>query len=69
VVRLLSGGYMTSLDMNGISITVLRVDGDRREEILSYIDMPVDSPFWTRALNLEAKEENIVELHKKQEEK
>ena len=60
---------MTSLDMNGISITVLRVDGDRREEILSYIDMPVDSPFWTRALNLEAKEENIVELHKKQEEK
>ena len=60
---------MTSLDMNGISLTVLRVDGDRREEILSYIDMPVDSPFWTRVVNLEQKEENIVELHKKQEEK
>ena len=53
---------MTSLDMNGMSITVLRL-GDRRDEVLSYIDLQVDSPNWTGCVNMEQYENNIVELN------
>ena len=34
VVRLVHGQLMTALDMNGISITLLRTDGKRSDEIL-----------------------------------
>ena len=44
---------MSSLAENGISITLLQVDGPRRAEILEYIDLPVDSPNWKNPVNLE----------------
>lgn len=50
VVRLISGGVMTSLDMNGISLTVLNLD-KFKDDILKYIDLPVDSPAWPPAIN------------------
>lgn len=61
-MRLLAGTLMSSLDMNGISITLLRVDGPRRAEILEYIDLPVDTPNWPRVVNLENQIDNIVAL-------
>lgn len=64
VVRLIVGTLMSSLDMNGISITLLRVDGPRRSEILQYIDLPVDTPNWPRVVNLENECNNLVALGK-----
>ena len=65
VLRLLYGPMLTSMDMNGISITVLKVDKEHKEEILAYIDMPVDSPAWPKVINLEKYEyeENILKKH------
>ena len=38
---------MTSLDMNGYSITVLRLDTlENKKQIVEWIDLKVDSPFW-----------------------
>jgi len=64
VLRLVYGPMMTSMDMNGISITVLKVDAEHKEQILSYIDMPVDSPAWPKVLNLEGVEyeSNIIRI-------
>ena len=52
VVRLISGGVMTSLDMNGISLTVLNLD-KFKDDILKYIDLPVDSKSWPPAINVD----------------
>ena len=51
VLRLISGQVMTSLDMNGISLTVLKLDQANKIDVLKYIDLPVDSPFWPKAVN------------------
>ena len=53
VVRLIFGNLMSSLERSGISISVLNVNGKRRDEILKYIDLEVDSPFWPKVVNLE----------------
>lgn len=62
VVRVICGPIMTSLDMNGISLTILNLPEDKSAEILSYIDMPVDTPFWPKAVSLEGKPNNLIEL-------
>lgn len=51
VLRLISGQVMTSLDMNGISLTVLKLDPNTKVDVLKYIDLPVDSPFWPKAID------------------
>ena len=51
VLRLISGQVMTSLDMNGISLTVLKLDPISKIDVLKYIDLPVDSPFWPKAID------------------
>ena len=53
---------MSSLAENGISITLLQVDGPRRAEILEYIDLPVDSPNWPHLVNLETQVADVLEL-------
>jgi dihydroxyacetone kinase-like protein len=40
VARSLVGSYITSLDMAGVSVTLLRVD----DELLSLWDAPVNTP-------------------------
>ncbi|MBR4195756.1 MAG: dihydroxyacetone kinase subunit DhaK [Synergistaceae bacterium] len=40
VVKTLVGNYMTSLDMEGFSVTVLKLDG----ELKKYLDAPADTP-------------------------
>jgi dihydroxyacetone kinase-like protein len=40
IARSLVGSYITSLDMAGVSITLLRVD----DELLSLWDAPVNTP-------------------------
>ncbi len=40
VVRNLIGPYITSLEMQGMSITILKAD----DEILKYWDAPVNTP-------------------------
>lgn len=51
VVRLITGPVVSSLDMNGISLTVLNVTD---LDVLAYIDLPVSSPFWPKVANVEA---------------
>lgn len=53
VLRVVSGTLMSSLDMNGISITVLKLNDQNKAEVLSYLDLPVDSPFWPGVVNME----------------
>jgi dihydroxyacetone kinase len=51
VVRIITGGVMTSLDMNGISLTCLKVDDlKEKDEVLRWIDMDVDSPDWPKVV-------------------
>lgn len=42
VARPLVGNYVTSLEMPGVSITLLRVD----DELLEYFDAPANTPAW-----------------------
>ncbi len=42
VARPLVGDYVTSLEMPGVSITLLRVD----DELLEYFDAPANTPAW-----------------------
>lgn len=44
VAGVLVGPYITSLDMQGISVTVTKVD----DEILKFWDAPVDTPAWKK---------------------
>ena len=52
VYRTIVGNYMTSIDMAGASITVLRVD----EDLKKYVDYPVTTPAltWGGAMNAQA---------------
>lgn len=52
-VRIYSGSFMTSLDMNGVSLSILNLSLlgiEMREHVLSCLDHPVNSPAWTPAL-------------------
>ena len=62
VLRVVSGTLMSSLDMNGMSLTVLKLNEANKAEVLSYLDMPVDSPFWPGITNTENASQNIIEL-------
>lgn len=42
IVRTLVGDYVTSLEMPGVSVTLLRVD----DELLDLFDAPVNTPAW-----------------------
>lgn len=53
MVRVISGTLMSSLDMNGMSLTVLKLTQANKDEVLSYLDMKVDSPFWPGITNTE----------------
>ncbi|KAH6923397.1 hypothetical protein HPB50_001036 [Hyalomma asiaticum] len=44
VVRAYTGLYMTSLESAGISVCLLKVDG----EVLRYLDAPTNAPAWTK---------------------
>ena len=67
VVRIVSGPVMTSLDMNGISLTVLNVSKfENKDKIIQWLDAPVDSPFWPAASDPVTHSFAPVELNKTQ---
>ena len=43
-VRAIAGRLMTSLEMHGVSITLLKVTSELRDQILKYVDQPTDCP-------------------------
>jgi dihydroxyacetone kinase-like protein len=45
VYKTLVGNYMTSLDMEGFSITLLKLD----DELKKYLDAPADTPAFVQA--------------------
>ena len=47
--RLYCGTLMTSLNMNGFSITVLRLRDSHKEEILDLLDSPTNAPGWIKS--------------------
>ena len=53
--------------MNGISLTVLKLNDSNKEEVLSYLDLPVDSPFWPGVVNMQSQTQNVIALGRKQE--
>jgi len=53
IARIVYGNLMSSLERSGISITILNVSGNRRNEILKYIDLEVDTSFWPKVVNME----------------
>ena len=58
---------MSSLDMNGMSITVLKLNDQNKAQVLSYLDLPVDSPFWPGVVNMQAQTQNVIALGRKPE--
>lgn len=51
VIRIVTGGVMTSLDMNGISLTVLKVSElADKDDVLKWLDLQVDSPAWPKVV-------------------
>ena len=42
--RSFTGSFMTSLNMPGVSLTILKLPQD--EDLIKYIDKPVDAPGW-----------------------
>jgi hypothetical protein len=62
VLRVVLGTLMSSLDMNGMSLTVLKLNDGNKAEILSYLDISVDSPYWPGITNTETLTQNIIEL-------
>ena len=49
IKRVYSGTLMTSLNMNGFSITTLALDDTNSETILSLLDANTDAPSWPRS--------------------
>ena len=45
VLRIFHGTFMTSLDMRGLHISVLRLD---QPDWIEFLDMPTDAPAWPR---------------------
>lgn len=45
-IRIYTGPLMTSLDMTGISLSLLTFSSVDKEQFLSYLDMKVDAPAW-----------------------
>jgi dihydroxyacetone kinase len=60
VVRLFVGPFLTSLDMKGFSVSLLRL-GDRVDEILRLLDAPTDAMAWPGQRRLGAAVETVVE--------
>lgn len=57
VERVYVGAFMTSLDMQGVSLTLLRVDQAGGDTLLQQLDSPVAAPGWTAGpgcINLDA---------------
>ncbi|KRX08442.1 DhaL domain [Pseudocohnilembus persalinus] len=46
VVRLIEGRIMTSLEMHGITLTIQKLEADLEQEILEYLDLPVQTKHW-----------------------
>jgi dihydroxyacetone kinase len=46
IVRIFQGGLMTSLDMNGLSITILPIIDHFNDELLPLIDYDTNAPAW-----------------------
>ena len=56
VARVLSGALMTSLDMAGVSVTLLDASGATGDAMLDALDTPTDAPGWPRCVGtVEAK--------------
>ena len=52
VVRLYAGTYLSSLDMKGFSVSLLRIpDGSGGEELLRFLDAPTNAPAWASHLD------------------
>jgi dihydroxyacetone kinase len=45
-IRIYTGPLMTSLDMNGISLSIMTFSTVPKDTFLSYLDMKVDAPAW-----------------------
>jgi hypothetical protein len=52
VVRILTGHFMTSLDMQGVSATLLRVGSDESEFILDCLDCETSAPAWPKGVHI-----------------
>ncbi|CAF2982361.1 unnamed protein product [Rotaria socialis] len=51
VKRVMSGGLMTSLNMKGFSLTVLKLTADMSSMVLNLIDFPTDAFAWPKTIS------------------
>lgn len=70
VMRVWCGSFMTSLNMAGVSLTLLRVDGPQRAPLLRYLDAPTSAPGWPHQppYRPKPKTPTLVPLHKYEQE-
>jgi len=48
--------------MNGMSLTVLKLDDSYKAEVLSYLDHPADTPYWSGIVNTSNARQNIISI-------
>lgn len=51
IIRIYAAPFMTSLDMNGLSITVLSVVNQYNHQLVPLLDYPTSAPAWASAMN------------------
>ena len=60
VTRTISGRVMTSLDMHGFSISLLKLTNSNESEILELVDLKVSTPSWPSPTIPQLLEESIL---------
>lgn len=62
VSRAIVGAFKTSLDMVGVSLTILKVGGDGCEDLLPLLDEPTEAPAWPKATHRDPLHESDIFL-------
>ncbi|KAK9688622.1 hypothetical protein K7432_014351 [Basidiobolus ranarum] len=61
VVRLYSGHFMTALDMQGVSLTLLAVPSEKEKDLLTWLDHPVEVAGWSNLMGSKNKPWSVSE--------
>ncbi|ORX96488.1 dihydroxyacetone kinase [Basidiobolus meristosporus CBS 931.73] len=61
VLRLYSGHFMTALDMQGVSLTLLAVPTESEKDLLTWLDYPVEVAGWSNLMGSKGKPWSVSE--------
>lgn len=66
-VRVFVGSFMTSLDMNGISLSIFRLDSSELpDNFLKFLDFPTSASAWVPSSSLEEYDDSVIPYNESQ---